>query len=282
VGQLVGWARRELVAARVEGREARLLLGRVLGWSEAEVIARREREVPVDAAARFRVWVGRRAAGEPFAYLTGEREFYGRSFRVDSRVLIPRPETEHLLEAALGLELPAAPRFLDLGTGSGCLAITLVLERAGASAVATDVSLGALAVASSNAARFGTSLPVQFVACDLGTALDLGAFDCVVCNPPYVATLDAPALPIEVRDHEPAAALFAGLDGLEAIRGLVPGLAGLRPGTTLLLEVGAGQAAAVEALLARHGFAHRETLPDAAGIARVVIGTRTPWTASRS
>ncbi len=279
---LLSKARRDLSAAGIEGREARLLLGTVLGWSEAEVMARREREVPADAAERFRDWVERRAAGEPFAYLAGEREFYGRVFRVDPRVLIPRPETEHVVEAALALDLPAAPRFLDVGTGSGCLAITLALERPEALAVATDTSLGALAVARGNAVRLAVSSRVQFAAADLARALDLAAFDCVVSNPPYVATVSAAALPIDVREHEPAAALFAGRDGLDAIRRLLPGLGPLRPGTPLVLEVGAGQATGVESLLGEHGFAHRRTLPDAAGLARVVIGTRTRWTASRS
>jgi release factor glutamine methyltransferase len=272
----------ELAAAGVEAREARWLLGHVLGWSEAQVLGRGEYPVAPEAAGRFRDWVARRVGGEPFAYVIGEREFYGRPFSVDRRVLIPRPETEHVVEAALALELPAAPRFLDVGTGSGCLAITLVLERPRGHAVATDTSLGALAVASSNALRLGASSRVQFVACDLATAVDLAAFDCVVSNPPYVATLDAPALSREVRDHEPAAALFAGTEGLDAIRRLLADLAQLRPGTPLVLEVGAGQAAAVESLLAAYGFAHAATLPDAAGIARVVIGTRSPWSASRS
>ncbi|MGH9464259.1 MAG: peptide chain release factor N(5)-glutamine methyltransferase, partial [Thermoanaerobaculia bacterium] len=129
VAVLLAGARRELSRAGIEPREARLLLGHVLGWSEARVLARGEAEVAEASAEVFRAWVARRAAGEPFAYLTGEREFYGRVFRVDSRVLIPRPETEHLVDAALALELPGAPRFLDVGTGSGCLAITLVLER---------------------------------------------------------------------------------------------------------------------------------------------------------
>jgi release factor glutamine methyltransferase len=282
VGALLSQAKRELAAAGIEAREARLLLGYLLGWSEAQVLARSERVVPAESAESFREWIERRAAGEPFAYLTGEREFYGRVFQVDSRVLIPRPETEHLVEAALALALPHGPCFLDVGTGSGCLAITLVLERPAARAVATDVSLGALALAAGNARRLGALSRVLFSACGFTEGVDLAAIDCVVANPPYVATSDAAALPVDVRDHEPAAALFAGRDGLDAIRRLLPGLAALRPGTPLLLEVGAGQAAAVESLLVVHGFAHEKTLPDAAGIARVVIGTRTPWTASRS
>src|SRR4030095_1300690 len=146
VGQLLAEARPRLAATPfgASTREALLLLGHVLNLSEAQVLARQESEVSGEAERRFRDLLARRLTGEPVAYLLGEREFYGRPFYVDSRVLIPRPETEHVVEAALAERLPAAPRLLDVGTGSGCLAVTLALEIPGARVAATDLSAGAL------------------------------------------------------------------------------------------------------------------------------------------
>lgn len=316
-GEALAGARRRLGAAGVPhpGREARLLLADLLGLDEARLLARPEVELSPGDAARFEALLARRAAGEPAAYLLGRREFYGRDFAVDPRVLVPRPETEHLVEAALALELPEAPGILDVGTGSGCLAVTLALERAGARVTATDRSLGALAVARRNAlvlgasalptgatdahgsprpgARDGTSgrVPagvqptaagVRFVAADLAAGLDVARFDLVVSNPPYIAEAEVASLPVDVREHEPHEALVAGPTGLEAYARLASRLGALRPGTPLLLEVGAGQAAAVVALLDGAGFVHERTVPDYAGIPRVVIGRRAPWTASTS
>src|SRR5262249_43661580 len=139
----------------------------------------------------------------------GEREFYGRRFAVDRRVLIPRPETEHVVEAALGLPLPTAPRILDVGTGSGCLAATLALELRGARAVACDLSPGALAVAAGNARRHGVAGRVAAVGSDLGAGLDLARFDLVVSNPPYVDPAELPGLSPEVRGFEPRVALVS-------------------------------------------------------------------------
>ncbi len=277
-------ARRQLAASRATAspREAALLLAHVLGCSEAQVLARSERRLAPDEERRYAELLERRAVGEPVAYLVGEREFYGRPFAVDPRVLIPRPETEHVVEAALRQPLPAAPRLLDVGTGSGCLAITLLLELPAARAVATDVSIGALAVARANARRLGASGRLAFVAGDVARGLDLAAFDLVVANPPYIATAEAESLPVEVREHEPGAALWGGADGLDGIRRLLAGLVLLRPGVAVVFEIGHGQAAMARGLLAAHGFAHEETLPDYAGIARVVIGRRASWSASKS
>ena len=180
VDELLADARRRL-AATIEPsrREAALLLGHVLGLGEAQILARGERPVDAAHADRFGALLERRLAGEPFAYLVGEREFYGRSFFVDPRVLIPRPETEHLVDAALELsstgELPARPRLLDLGTGSGCLAITLALELDGF-AVAADLSPAALAVARANAGRHGAADRVALAASDLTTGLAVNGF----------------------------------------------------------------------------------------------------------
>src|SRR4051812_41376755 len=205
IGQLLAEAR-PLLAATPFGaspREARLLLGHVLGLSEARMIARQETEVPPEAERRFRDLLARRLAGEPVSYLTGEREFWGRSFAVDSRVLIPRPETEHLVEVALSEWLPEQPWILDVGTGSGILAVTLALETPGSRVVATDLSPGALAVAAGNARRLGAGPQVSLVRTDLTAGLDLSRFDLVVSNPPYVDRAEMPEMSPEVYDFEP-------------------------------------------------------------------------------
>ncbi|HVR07812.1 MAG TPA: peptide chain release factor N(5)-glutamine methyltransferase, partial [Thermoanaerobaculia bacterium] len=204
LGDLLREGRRRLAAtAFAPPREAALLLGAVLGLTEAQAMARDDQAVPAAAAARFEALLARRLAGEPVAYLLGGREFYGRRFAVDQRVLIPRPETEHVVEAALALALPAAPRILDVGTGSGCLAVTLALELRGATVTAADLSPGALAVAAGNARRHGVAGRVAAVASDLTVAFDLGGFDLVVSNPPYVDPADAPGLSPEVCKFEP-------------------------------------------------------------------------------
>ncbi len=269
-------ARLRLAAAphRPPRREALLLLARVLGRSEAQLLARPEAAVTPAEAARFRDLVERRAAGEPVAYLVGEREFYGRPFTVDRRVLIPRPESEHLVEAALALELPPAPRILDLGTGSGCLAVTLACELPAARLVATDLTPGALAVAARNARRHGAGSRVRLVAADLATALDAGGFDLVVSNPPYIGADERPVLSPEITGHEPAAALFAPGGGLAVIARLLDELAPLSPATPLLFEIGAGQQPAVERLAAGSPFRLERVVADYAGIPRVVVGRR--------
>src|SRR3954469_20502228 len=173
IGQLLAEAR-PLLAATPFGastREARLLLGPVLALAGGRGRAREEMALPREAERRFRDLLARRLAGEPVSYLTGEREFWGRSFAVDSRVLIPRPETEHLVEVALSEWLPEQPWILDVGTGSGILAVTLALETPGSRVVATDLSPGALAVAARNARRLGAR--VSLVNTDLAAGLDL-------------------------------------------------------------------------------------------------------------
>ncbi len=209
VGQLLAAARRLLAATPFGAppREASLLLGRVLGLSEAQLLARDREPMAADAAARFEALLARRLAGEPVAYLTGEKEFWGRPFRVDRRVLIPRPETEHVVEAALAERLPERPRLLDVGTGSGCLAVTLALELPGARVAATDLSPAALALAAANARALGAGARVSFLAADLAAGLDLGAFDLVVSNPPYIDPAELPELSPEVCAFEPRLAL---------------------------------------------------------------------------
>lgn len=276
VEELVAEARSALARApfRPSSREALLLVGRVLGWSEAQVLARGEQAVPPPAAERLRALLGRRLTGEPVAYLFGEKEFWGRSFRVDRRVLIPRPETEHLVEAVLASKLPPAPRVLDVGVGSGCLAVTLALELPNARVWGTDISLGALAVTAANARRHRA--PVRLVAADLVAGLDLAAFDLVVSNPPYVGRREAGELSQEVRDFEPEVALFAERGGTAVIRRLLAAGRGLRAGGRLVLEIGHQQLDAVTRAAAGGPLTLAEIRRDYAGIPRVVVLDRRP------
>jgi release factor glutamine methyltransferase len=270
--ELLARARVRLAAApfRPSTREAALLLGHVLGLSEAQLLAHGREVAPADAVRRFESLLERRLGGEPVAYLRGEREFYGRSFAVDDRVLIPRPESEHLVEAALAAPLPAAPRILDIGTGSGCLAVTLALELPRARVLATDLSPAALAVARANVRRHGVTGRVALAASDLVAALRLGGIDLVISNPPYVDRREAASLSPEVVAFEPALALFSAPAGLGAIAALVAAAGGLRAGTALLLEIGVGQLPAVERLVAASPLQIAAAWKDYSSIARVV------------
>jgi release factor glutamine methyltransferase len=273
--ELVASARARLAALPFAGaREAHLLLGHVLGLSEASLLAGDDQTVAPDAERRFTSLVDRRAAGEPVAYLTGVKEFWGRSFAVDARVLVPRPETEHLVEAALEIapSLRPSPRILDLGTGSGAIAVTLALELPDASVVASDRSTAALSLARRNARQLGAR--VRFVAADWAAALAASSFDLVVSNPPYLdpGRSDGPdgSVQPEVARWEPAAALFAGAAGLDAYRALLASVSSARRNTPLLLEIGAEQAAALAALADVNGWRLAEVRPDLAGLDRVV------------
>lgn len=253
-------------------REARLLLQHVLDVSHAELAAHPERALDADRLARFRNLVVRRAAGEPVAYLLGAWEFYGLELRVTPDVLIPRPETELLVEVALEKMAGRAGRILDLGTGSGCVAVTLAKRLPQAQVTAADVSGAALEVARGNARRHGAA--VRFLRSDWFAALGEERFDLIVSNPPYVAQADPHLAQGDLR-FEPRAALASGPDGLEAIRRIVAAAPRhLVPGGWLWFEHGYDQAAAVEALLARGGFGTIEHRVDLAGIARVAGGMR--------
>jgi release factor glutamine methyltransferase len=267
-----------LAAAGFEIDEARrdvAVIGRaLLGWDEARWLVAQSQPVPSDFPARLAPFVARRAAREPVAYLLGQREFYGRSFVVSPAVLIPRPETEGLVEAALGLlaaDNARPARVLDIGTGSGCLAVTVALERPDVEVIATDVSRDALTIARANAARHGVDARVDFR--DAAFAGDLvDAADLIVTNPPYVAERERDALSPDVRDYEPSLALFGGNDGLDVIRALVPHAArALRRGGWLVMEIGQGQAAAIEDIVRHAGFDWLGTRNDLAGIPRVVV-----------
>lgn len=277
-GEVIAAARRRLARAPFEPstREATLLLAHVLGRDEVDLIAHPRTRLSATEADRFERLLERRLTGEPVAYLTGEREFYGRLFRVDSRVLIPRPETEHLVEAVLALDLPPRPRLLDVGTGSGCLALTLAAERPDARVVATDHSLGALAVASLNRRRLDLEERVRLVAGDLVASLRVDGFDAVVSNPPYIDPAERAGLSPEVRDFEPPTALFAPPGELLLVRRLLDLLAAVRPGTPLLLEIGLGQDEPLARLLKSTPFRLERLLPDYAGIPRVASLRRTP------
>jgi release factor glutamine methyltransferase len=272
LGCLLREGRRRLAATPFASpREGALLLGKVLGLSEAQVMARDDQTVPAAAAARFAGLLARRLGGEPVAYLLGEKEFYGRAFMVDERVLIPRPETEHVVEAVLGLELPPAPRLLDLGTGSGCLAVTLALELRGARVTASDLSPGALAVAAANARRHGASGRVGGVASDLAAAFDLARFDLVVANPPYVDPGEAPGLSPEVCNFEPHLALFSPGGGDSILARLFAECAALRPGVPLVVEIGCGQLEAARRRAATSALELVAVRHDYAGVPRVLV-----------
>ncbi|HEX2105958.1 MAG TPA: peptide chain release factor N(5)-glutamine methyltransferase [Solirubrobacteraceae bacterium] len=247
--------------------DAEVLLAHVLGVDRVRLVVDRDLAVEGGSVRAFQDAVRRRAVGrEPVAYITGVRGFRRLDLCVDGRVLIPRPETETLVEAAL--DLPCGARVVDVGTGSGAVALALKDERPDLDVVATDAGAGALAVARANAARLG--LDVAFVEADLLDGVR-GAVDAVVSNPPYVE--DGAPLQPEIARHEPPAALYAGPDGLAVIRRLAA-QAGASAASFVALEVGMGQAAEVEQVLRGAGFAETERRPDLGGIDRVVVGRR--------
>jgi release factor glutamine methyltransferase len=258
-----------LTAAGVEmpRLDAEVLLAHVLGVDRAALVIDRDRAVEGAAVRAFQDAVRRRAFDrEPVAYITGVKGFRHLELQVDPRVLIPRPETETLVEAAVE-NLPQGARVVDVGTGSGAIALALEDERPDLEVTGTDVSEDALEVARANAERLG--LDVAFAHADL--LAGVGDFDAVVSNPPYVE--DGAGLTPEIVRHEPSLALRAGPDGLDVLRALVPAAAALGAGV-LAVEVGAGQAAAVEELARGAGFGRAERRRDLAGIERVVIAWR--------
>ena len=261
----------EEAAAAIGAVDARLLLQHATGCSHADLLARPETPVIAPAYAQFAEWVERRAAGEPLAYLVGEAEFRGRVFQVSPAVLIPRPETEVLIDLALEkLRGLAAPKVLDLGTGSGIVAISLALECPAATLVAVDLAKDAISVARTNAGRLGAR--VDFQHSDWFTSLADERFDLIVSNPPYIAEGD-PHLALDGLPFEPRMALSDGADGLACIRRIVGDAPRhLQPGGWLLFEHGYDQGAASRNLLTRAGFKAASTHPDLAGIARVSGG----------
>ncbi len=268
------FAERDKHPARLE---AEVLLAHVLKMSRVSLYVNYERPLEPAELGAYRELVKRRLAGEPSAYLVGKQEFWTLPLAVDARVLVPRRDTETLVETALELlgnsgSGVTAPRILDIGTGSGAIALALAKTRPDASVVATDVSTDALEVARANAAALGLGDRVSFAHGDLAAGVT-GPFHLVVSNPPYIRAGDLAGLMAEVR-HEPRLALDGGADGLEVYRRLIPVAAALlAEGGALALEIGADQAAEVSALVAAAGLA-AETRRDLARLDRVVIGRK--------
>ena len=253
---------------QIDRLDARLLLEYATGCTHTDLLARPETPIIAPAYDQFLDWVARRVAGEPLAYLVGEAAFRGRVFQVSPDVLIPRPETEVLIELALAkLKGLATPRVLDLGTGSGIVAISLALECPAAQIAAVDLSFEAISVAQNNAGRLGAQ--VDFRQSDWFSALAGEQFDLIVSNPPYVAAGD-PHLALNGLPFEPQMALTDGADGLSCIRQIVAGAsAHLNPGGWLLFEHGYDQGESSRNLLTAAAFKAALTHPDLAGIDRV-------------
>ncbi|HKM81018.1 MAG TPA: peptide chain release factor N(5)-glutamine methyltransferase [Candidatus Acidoferrum sp.] len=275
---------------------AELLLLHVAARDRTWLYAHPEEILSAEITTQYFALIQRRANGEPTQHLTGKQEFWGLEFEVTPDVLIPRPETEHLIEVALdrlalrGLHAGRSPRLtgngitlVDVGTGSGCIAIALAKELPNATIYATDISAAALDVARRNATRLGVSNRIQFLESNLleafiesrATDHESRLFDLIVCNPPYIGHRDADSLPREVRDHEPPAALFAGEQGYELYGALIPQAARhLKPGGLLVLELGYNSLPAVQPLLDPSHWTDVGVTNDLAGIPRVLAAER--------
>jgi len=262
-------------------RDAEVLARAILRWDVADWLSKQGQEAGETFQTTFDAALTRRLRREPVAYITGEREFYGRPFVVSSSALVPRPETELVVDEGLGALAERqsadrrAPDVIDVGTGSGILAVTLALESPTARLIATDVSPAALALAAVNVKRFDLTDRVELRHNSL-LGGEANRFDLVVSNPPYVAERDRPGLMPDVRDYEPGVALFGGADGFDVIRALLPAAErGLRPGGWLVMEVGAGQSDEVTAILEQlTSLVVVRIASDLAGIARVLVARR--------
>jgi release factor glutamine methyltransferase len=251
-------------------RDAELLLMRCLGRDRAWLLTHSDELLTPAQATQYEQWIARRARYEPIQYITGEQEFYGLTFHVTPAVLIPRPETEHLVEAALARIPHDAPsRIADIGTGSGAIAIALAHTLPQANVTALDLSPAALSIAQENASRLGVS--VHFLESDLLQAVSGEHFDIIVSNPPYVP--ESEILEPQVRDYEPATALYAGANGLDIYERLIPQAhAALKPRGWLLMEIGHGQREALAALL--KDWNEVSFIDDLQGIPRVACAKR--------
>jgi release factor glutamine methyltransferase len=275
IGEALREASRRLERAGVADarREAGSLLSHVIEKDRTFLISHGDEGLLDDAWQRFEELITRRAKGEPAQYITGVQDFYGRSFRVTPDVLIPRPETELLIEAALPL-MNTGSTICDVGTGSGCIAVTLLCERVDASAVAVDVSETALAVARQNAREHLVEDRIVLKVSDCFAALDPNTdrFELILSNPPYVSADALPGLQREVRDHEPLVALSPGADGLSVIRRLVDDAPRfLSAGGHPLMEIGFDQGEKVRRLVDERVWTLRDVLPDLQGIPRIVV-----------
>lgn len=263
VGAAIAAVTRALTEAGVEtpARDARLLVGAATGADAAALIARPERRLTDDERRQLAALTARRARREPVSRILGTREFYGREFMLSPATLDPRPDSETLIELALGLadengwrERPI--RILDIGTGTGCLLVTLLAELPLSSGVGTDISAEALAIAAANAHHLGVGERARFEQRKSLEGVE-GPFDLVVSNPPYIATAEIASLDPEVRDYDPAGALDGGPDGLDIYRQIIPALAGVVTSGWVVFEVGAGQAEAVAEMLRHSAAGHR-------------------------
>jgi release factor glutamine methyltransferase len=275
IGKILDWATSDFRGRGISNPrlDAEVLLAFAIGENRVRLIVDRDRPLVATELERFRALVKRRRTSEPVAYLVGAREFYGRSFRVDARVLVPRPDTETLVEVALARtsHVSLCLRALDLCTGSGCVAVTIARERPTSRVHATDTSEDAVAVARDNALRLG-AYNVSFARADLFEGLSQ-RFDLVVANPPYIPSGEVAGLSEDIRDHEPRLALDGGASGLDLLTRIAVGAPDyLVRGGTLAVEVGAGQASKVESLFSQHGFADIRRARDYGGIDRVISG----------
>jgi release factor glutamine methyltransferase len=272
---LDGTARLRLGQHPVRARQdAETLLLHLLGKNMAWLMAHGDKLLTDELFVSYTELLERRRKGEPIQYITGVTEFYGLPFRVTPDVLIPRPETEHLVEKVLELAANfAAPRIVDVGTGSGAIAIALAYHLPHAIITAIDLSAVALKIARENARRNGVT--IRFLEGDLLATVAEEKFEFVVSNPPYVPTSDRATLAVEVREYEPALALFAGDDGLEVYRRLIPAAYdALIPGGYVALEIGCDQSSAISAMLTSCGFVQIEFVRDLQGIPRVACAQR--------
>jgi release factor glutamine methyltransferase len=255
---------------------AQLLLAHLLGKDRTYLLTHPNEPVEETIRHQFRAWASRRAGGVPLQYLIGHQEFYGLDFIVTPDVLIPRPETELVVEEVLGSSQPPAPLIIDVGAGSGCLAVTLAVHLNQARIIALDISPSALKVARLNAQRHGVEDQLLFLASDLFSALvpcqPSTTADFIVANPPYVSEAEFAGLPREVREHEPHVALIAGPDGLALHRRLLTeSPAFLRPGGSLIMEMGFGQCDALVGLVEPSTWRLEKILSDLQGLPRTLV-----------
>jgi release factor glutamine methyltransferase len=262
--------------------DARILLGAVLGLDLTGIITAASRLLTSDESIRLEDFTRRRLAGEPIARILGRKEFWGLPLQLSAATLVPRPDSETVVELALEM-LRATPRsgrplrIADLGTGSGAILLALLFELAEAYGYGTDINVDALRTARGNAVDLGLASRAGFLACNYAAALT-GPFDLIVSNPPYIRSADIPGLATEVRDHDPRRALDGGADGLDAYRALVPQAAQLLvPGGILAVEVGESQSADVEQMMVSAGLTlEGPPRADLAGIRRAVAGRKPP------
>jgi release factor glutamine methyltransferase len=285
-GASVAQARRAVAerfrTAGIESPEldARIVVGHALGLDHAALAAAATQTISDVPAVEIERFAARRLAGEPIARIVGQKEFWSLPLTVTTAVLVPRPETETVVELTLALIDRDGPRtralrIADLATGSGAILLALLSELENATGIATDIDPGALAVARANAQRLRLSERAAFVECDYGAALT-GPFDLIVSNPPYVASRDIAMLAREVREHDPRHALDGGADGLSAYRAITPDAPRLlAPGGHLVVEIGAGQQQDVEFLFAKAGLAIAERRHDLSGVMRALAARRT-------